>query len=143
MDDEALKLAAALDARHAEARSAFADRDARAYSDLFSDRLRYERSNGKVIGKSELMRDVKAQFRRMSGAESRFVRAKLALDGGNLTETLRQQAVYEASAFGFVRRTWSIERRCRYTWTMENGYWRVIDVLVNEERVRSNWRLSF
>lgn len=143
MAQDEVELAAALDARHADATAAFDGRNIKAYSDLFSDSLRYERTDGKVVGKSQLMRDVKAQFRRLSSAKSSFVRDNLVVDGGNVVETLIQHAVCEASAFGFVRRTWPLERRGRYTWAIEHANWRIIDVRVGDEQLGSGWKLSF
>ena len=142
MDRTEVDVAAALDARHAEAAAAFNGRNIEAYSDLFSENLQYERSDGKVISKSQLMRDVKAQFRKLDKAESSFVRQDLRVDGGNVSEKLIQQAVCEASAFGFIRRAWSLERRGRYTWAMEDGQWRIIHVRVSHEQVGSSWKLS-
>jgi hypothetical protein len=143
MAQDEIALVAALDARHAEAIAAFDHRDIKAYSDLFSDSLRYERSDGKVIGKSQLMRDVKAQFRRLSRAKSSFVRDSSIVEGRNVAETLNQHVVCEASAFGFVRRRWSLERRGRYTWTLEDGHWRIIDVRISDEQLGSGWKPSF
>jgi hypothetical protein len=143
MDRDEVELAAAVDSRHADARAAFNARNIEAYRDLFSEDLRYERTDGKVIDKSQLMRDVQAQFRRVNRADSSFVRHDLVVDDGNVSETLIQHAVVEASAFRFVRRTWSLERRGRYTWALEDGQWRIIQVTVADEHVRSSWKLVF
>jgi hypothetical protein len=141
MDQAEDDIAAALDARHADATAAFNDRDVDSYSNLFSENLRYERPDGKVISKSQLMRDVKTQFRRLVRAESNFVRQDLCVEDGNVSEELTQGAVGEASAFGFVRRTWSLERCGRYTWAIEDGQWKIIYVRVSHEHVGSSWKL--
>jgi hypothetical protein len=143
VDRDEVELAAALDARHNDADAAFSDRNIEAYRDLFSESVRYERTDGMVIGKSQLIRDVQAQFRRIDRAESSFVRDDLAIADGNVSETLVQHAVCDASAFGFVRRKWSLERSGRYTWALEDGKWRIIHVRVTNEHVRSSWKFSF
>ncbi|HEU4697528.1 MAG TPA: nuclear transport factor 2 family protein [Sphingomicrobium sp.] len=135
------RIIAALDARHAAAGAAFGNRDIDAYGALFSNALRYEASDGKVIGKGQLMRDVQAQFRRIDRAESSFARAGLVIEGGTVTETLIQRAECRASAFGLVRRTWIVERRGRYTWAREDGQWRITHVRVVDEKLRSTWNL--
>ena len=142
MAQDEVELTAALDTRHAEAMAAFKSRDVVAYGDLFSDKLRYEQADGKVIGKSQLMRNVKAQFRRLNRAESRFVRDDLVVEGAVVSEALIQHAICEASAFGFLRKTWSLERRGRYTWSLEDEHWRIIHVRVSHEHVEGSWKLS-
>ena len=143
MDRDEVELAAALDARHKDANTAFSDRNIEAYGDLFSESVWYERTDGMVIGKSQLMRDVQAQFRRIDRAESSFVRDDLVVADGIVSETLIQHAVCDASAFGFVRRKWSLERSGRYAWALEDGKWRIIHVRVTNEHLRSSWKFSF
>ena len=96
-----------------------------------------------MVSKSQLMRDVKAQFRTLDRAESNFVRQGLCVEGGNVSEGLIQQAICEASAFGVLRRTWSLERCGQYTWPMEDGQWRITYVRVSHEHVGSRWKLSW
>ncbi len=133
----------ALDARHAQAQAAFTNRDIEAYREIFSAEGRYEQKDGIVLDQSRLMRDVRAQFQKMDRAESRFVREKLVLDGEQVSETLIQNASFEVSLFGLVRRRWDLERRGVYTWVMEDGRWRISHVRILDEHLRGTWRMNF
>src|SRR5271157_1319243 len=93
-----------LNERHAAAQAAFARRDIHAYKAIFSPSLAYRQIDGQVIDRGRLMRNVASQFRRLSTAQSSFVRERLNAAGGEATETLTQSASLEATAFGFVHR---------------------------------------
>ena len=136
------RFASELDARHEEGRAAFHDRDADAYSDLFSASLRYEQHDGEIIGRSKLMSDVQAQFRRMDRAGSSFTREHLSVEGGLVSETLVQNAFCEASEFGVLRRRWDLRRQGLYSWAMEDGQWRIVHVRVLDEQLRNRWKLG-
>jgi len=133
---------AALDARHADAAAAWASRDLGAYCALFSAGLQYRQTDGQVIDRARLMRDVKAQFDRLDFAESRYTREALVAEGAEATETLLQTILARASAFGILHRSWRIERRGRYDWSIEDGQWKILRVRVLSEEVRGSWRLG-
>ena len=136
-------VAAALDARHAAAAAAFSNRDIATYREIFSAKLRYEPNDGSVIDRSRLMDDVQAQFRKMGRAGSTFVREDLTVEGDHVSETLIQKAWFEASSFVLVGRKWHVERRGRYTWTVEDGHWRILHVRVLDEHIRNTWTIGF
>ena len=133
---------AALDARHVAANLAFANRDVAAYRDLFGDDLEYVQADGQRIGKARLMKDVAAQFGRIDHAESRFTRESLTIDGHEVSETLRQTARIETSAFGLLRRIFRIERHGMYTWALEGAQWRIVRVRIVQESLESRWMLG-
>ena len=133
---------AALDERHFAASRAFAAKDIGAYQALFSENLQYSPVDGKVIDRERLMRNVRAQFKTLQQAQSRFAREDSIVVGDEVEETLLQIAVAEAAAFGFVRRLWRIERRGRYTWAMEDGQFRIVRVRVSSEKVEGRWRFG-
>lgn len=141
MDDD-LPIEATLDRRHEAARAAFAARDLDAYRDLFTGDCRYRQADGRVIDRAALMRDVAAQFRRLDRAETHFTREDLAVDGGEVTETLVQTATAEVSAFGLLRRIWQLRRHARYAWAIEDGVWKIARVDVLSEEVKGRWRLG-
>jgi hypothetical protein len=130
----------ALDRRHAAAQIAFANKDIAAYHDLFGVTLRYRQIDGVTIDRAQLMRDVGTQFRKIMRAESHFTREALHVAGDDVRETLRQTAIVEIPAFGFLRRIWRIERRGDYTWAREAGIWRIVRVDVLSEDVGSRLR---
>ena len=84
------------------------------------------------------MRDVEAQFKRLDRVQTSFTREAIAADGAEVSETLFQSARAETSAFGVFRRIWSIERRGRYKWRMEDGHWKIVSVEVLREEVRGS-----
>jgi len=136
------QIEAALDGRHAAASAVFARRDITVYQALFSSDLQYTQRNGITIDRRRLMQDVETQFSRLHHAESDFVREALDVDGGQVTETLLQIATVRASAFGFLWRTWRLQRHGLYTWAMEDGEWRIVRVRVLSETIGSRWKLG-
>lgn len=140
--ESASQIEDALDERHATASAAFAQRDITAYQALFSGGLQYIQQDGITIDRRRLMQDVKTQFSRLNHAESDFVREALDVENGQVTETLLQTATVRASAFGFLWRTWRIQRHGLYTWAVEDGEWRIVRVRVLSETVVSRWKLG-
>ena len=132
-----------LDERHAAARDAYSRRDIAAYRDIFSPNLEYQQLNGRVIGRDRLMRDVEAQLRGLSKVGSRFVREELILQGDQASEILSQYDGAEMTAFGFVRRAWSVRRRARFNWVISGGVWMIAQVHVLSEDMRhEGWRFG-
>lgn len=82
------EIEAALDARHAEARTAFLKRDPDAYEDLFAHDLIYRRHDGETLDRARLMQDVRDQFRKLDRADSQFVRETLVVNDMEAAETL-------------------------------------------------------
>jgi len=133
-----------LNERHAAAQAAFARRDIDAYKAIFSPSLAYRQINGQVIDRGRLMRNVASQFRRLSAAQSSFVRERLNAAGGEAAETLTQSASLEATAFGFVHRRWRLHRRGDYAWTKLDGVWVIERVeIVSEKLSPDGWRFGF
>jgi hypothetical protein len=131
------EVAAELDGVHGIARAAFSRRDFGAYMSLFSPDLRYRQSDGKVIDRDRLRRDVQAQFCRLGAASSTFVREKIEFADGKAIEILCQTASARATAFFVLHRTWDISRRGRYVWRLDAGRWVIEDVEVLEEEIKS------
>ena len=132
-----------LDERHAAANTAFANRDAAAYERLFGNDLEYVQADGTAIDRARLMKDVKAQLRKLDRAASSFVREKLTVDGHEVSEALRQIATVETLAFGFIRRIWRVERNGLYTWAMEDGRWKIVRVQVLNETLNGRWKIGW
>ncbi len=132
-----------LDDRHVAAQVAFRQKDLAAYRKIFSPTLVYERPNASAIGQQELMRDVAAQFRRVSAAHSMYERTSISGSDQNATEVLVQTASAEVVAFGFLRRRWSINRRATYHWIKSGDAWLVERVEVaNETVTHTGWGFS-
>ena len=132
-----------LDARHLVAMDAFSRRDLDAYRQIFSPTLAYRQVDGRIIGRDRLMHDVARQFRRLSHVKASFVRERLSLAGDDATETLVQEAHLEATAFGFVHRSWRLTRRGDYSWTKPDGLWVIQRVKVLSETVLpAGWRFG-
>jgi Domain of unknown function (DUF4440) len=129
------KARAELDAMHLEAREAFERRDLAAYRALFAPELTYCQADGRVIGRDQLMRDVAAQFRRLSGFRSSFVREAIEIGDGRANELLTQTGCTCATAFFIVHRVWEFSRRSRFFWTDVGKRWRIERVEVIKEHV--------
>jgi hypothetical protein len=82
----------ALDQAHAKAKAAFAAKDLSTYMGLFSADLAYVQANGRTIDREQLRRDVAAQFRRVSKAESSFVREAIEERGSIAKQGLPDHA---------------------------------------------------
>ena len=133
----------ALDERHAAARAAFAHRDIAAYADIFCAALEYRQADGIVIDRSRLMRNVTTQFKRLTNTDTSFEREAIDFSDGEVTETVAQTASAEASAFGFIHRTWRVLRRGRYTWLMVDEVWKIARVhVLSEEVLSGGWRFG-
>jgi len=140
---DAAPIEAILDELHAAAREAYSRKDVDAYREIFCADLEYQRVDGRVIDRAQLMRDVKAQFQKLDKADTTFVREEFSLDGKQATAVLSQTACADAVAFGFIRRSWCLRRRGHYTWATTDGVWKIARVRVLSEEIRSSgWRLG-
>ena len=132
-----------LDASHVSAMRAFSRRDLDAYRQAFSPTLTYQQVDGRIIGRNQLMRQVAQQFRRLTYAKSSFVRERMSIVGDEVTEFLLQEAYLEATAFGFLRRSWTLSRRGEYVWSKLGEIWVIQRVKVLSETVLpSGWRFG-
>ena len=129
--------AADLDLAHEKAQAAFQRKDLGAYMSLFSPDLRYRQPDGKVIGRDQLARDVRAQFSKLSASSSTYNREQFELANGKAIEVVRGTASACVTVFLFLHRTWDISRRGRYVWRMDDGQWVIEEVEVLEETVQS------
>ncbi len=135
MGDEDSRYASELDAIHAEAKAAFERKDLATYTSLFAPGLRYRQRDGRVIGRDQLMRDVRAQFRRFNRVQSSFIREHLEVSDGRVTEILEGTGSAEVTAYWVVHLKWNVTRRGRYLWTRAEGHWQIEEVDVWEEKV--------
>ncbi len=137
MDDtsELDEIKASIDAAHERAKKAFAAKDIDAYMAVFSPSLAYKQINGKTISFEQLRRDVSAQFRRLTRAESSFFREQFQLAETKAVEHLTQTAVAEEKFLFFFTRKYQIHRRATYTWGKDEAGWAIVNVEVLEERV--------
>ena len=130
------EVSAELDETHDQARAASRRKDLSAYMSLFAPDLRYRQSDGKVIDRNRLKRDVRSQFSRLSAAGSHHVREQIELADGKAIEVLCQTAsAASATLFFVVHRIWDISRRGRYVWRRDDGRWVIEDVEVLEEKI--------
>ncbi|MEW6278622.1 MAG: hypothetical protein AB1758_08385 [Candidatus Eremiobacterota bacterium] len=127
-----------VEAAHERAREAFGARDVEGTMAGFSRRLRYRQLDGRWTGWVDLRRDVQRQFASLRASGSRYEIEGFTQTGtAEVTETLSQTAWAEVVAFLFLRRRWTIRRRARYVWTLEeDGQWRISEVQILEETVR-------
>ncbi|SIO29339.1 protein of unknown function [Singulisphaera sp. GP187] len=131
------EVAVELDAAHRKAKAAFNRKDLRAYMSLFSADLHYRQSDGKVIDRARLERDIQTQFSRLSAVRTTFDREQFEIADGKAIEILHQTASARATAFFVLHRTWDLTRKGRYVWRPEDGQWVIEEVDVIEEIVQS------
>ena len=112
---------AQLDALHRQARDSYEKKDLRAYMDLFAPDLRYKQRNGQVIDRPALAVDVASQLASIETVETTYVREAIHFDGDLAVELLSQTAVTTVRYFVFLRRTWVLKRRGRYTGQVTAG----------------------
>jgi len=135
-------VAAELDAMHDMSKTAFERGDFAAYRDVFAPDLKYRRADGRVVGRDDLVRDVRTQFGRHRLKRSALVRETLDVDGDRATEVVTRTVTAGATAFLVVHRTWEYVVKGRYTWRKLEGRWRIEEIDVLEQRVRPG-RCSF
>ena len=141
--EQNVSISAELDERHRAANAAFVTRNILAYQDIFSPSLVYQRADGSLIDRGQLMRDVALQFRNLSHAKSSYVRERLITAGDGVTETLVQTAEAQSTAFGILHRLWTLNRRGDYTWSKSSGVWLIERVKIHSESVASaGWRIG-
>jgi len=132
-----------LNARHLAATSAFSRKDLAAYRQLFSPTLVDHQVDGRIIDRDQLMWDVAEQFRRLSYVKSSFVRERMTIVDDEVTVLLLQEASLQATAFGFIHRSWALTRRGEYVWVKLGGGWVIQRVQVlSEATVPSGWRFG-
>lgn len=136
-------LEAELDERHRAANLAFARKDLLAYQQMFSPALVYQRADGEIVSRDQLMRDVALQFRNLSRSDSSYVRESLVTVGDKATETLAQKSDVQTTAFGILHRRWTVSRRGNYTWHKSSGIWLIELMPIDSETVsRAGWRVG-
>ena len=127
-----------LDAMHDMAKTAFERGDFAAYRELFTPDLSYQRADGRVVGRDDLMRDARTQSGAAGLTRSAIVREALDVDdeGDRAVEIATRTVTAAATAFFIVHRTWEYTVRGRYTWRKDQGRWRIEAIEVLEQRVR-------
>ena len=130
-------LATELDAAHSRARASYHDKDLAGFMALFASGLRYKQPGGRTIGWEQLAHDVSAQFMTVDDAETRYVRQSLEVDSEGATEVLEQTASLTTRRFWFFKRTLHLSRRGRYRWIRTSEGWKIGEVEVLNEVVRS------
>ena len=104
---------------------------------LFAPGLRYKQPDGRTIGWEQLAQDVSAQFMMVDDAETSYVRQSLEIDSEGATEVLEQTASLTTRRFWFFKRTLHLSRRGRYRWIRTPEGWKIGEVEVLNEIVRS------
>jgi hypothetical protein len=83
--------------------------------------LKYQQADGRVIDRQRWMRNVGAQFRRLSWSRSSFVREHIEIGEDHATEVLNQTASAGVTVFFMIHRTWYLTRKSRWIWGKEAG----------------------
>lgn len=134
LSDDAL--IAELDETHATAKRAFVAKDIAAYQDCFTSDLQYTQPDGRVIGRGQLMSDVRKQFARVHSCSTEYHRQSFSRHSDHrVTELLSQSAWIELRVFVFFTKRWQVERKGEYTLRKDGERWRIEKVVVLSEDI--------
>jgi ketosteroid isomerase-like protein len=125
-----------IEAMHQFSREALQKKDLQAYMSVFSQDLRYHQFNGKIIDKKQLVKDQKRYFSKLKSFSTNYEQLSYEVHGNEFTETLQHSSTVVIKAFYLLEKTWQVERKAKYTWLKIAGNWRIIKVLVLEEKVQ-------
>jgi hypothetical protein len=125
-----------------QARDAFLRRNLALYLDVFTEDLEYKQPGGKVIGREQLGRDVRRQFRAFSSIDYLcWARQSIEQDGDVVVEVVKQEARATIRAFLFIIRRYEVLRTSKLWWVQRPSGWRIRRVEVLDEIVKVNGRL--
>jgi len=132
---DSTSIAEELDAMHHRAMDHYRQTNLGAYRQLFAPDLKYRQMNGTEIDRDQLARDVRAQFSRVTSADSSYTRESLSIESERATEQVVEVASTTIRVFVFFRRTWQVRRTGRYTWVKGADGWKIHRVAVLNEHI--------
>ncbi len=123
-----------IDAIHTVANDALRQKDLHAYIAVFADKLACKQLNGKIIGKRQLIKDIKFYFTRIKNYKSEYERKDFSAGDDIITERLIQKAIVSIRVFIFFSKSWTIEREGVYEWEKIDGTWKIVKVEIIKEK---------
>ena len=126
-----------------KAQEAFVARDVEEYMRMFSPDVLYKLKDGTVLSYDRLEADVLKQLQAIPSIEISRTRESFELAGDRFVEVVTQSTSISASALFLVTRTIEITRKGRYTWSRDAGGWRIVEVEILSDVVKSHWGIGF
>jgi len=123
-----------IDAIHKVANDALRQKDLYAYITVFADKLAYKQLNGKIIGKRQLIKNIKVYFTRIKNYKSEYERKDFSAEDDVITERLIQKAIVAIRVFIFFSKNWTVEREGVYEWEKIDGTWKIVKVEIIKEK---------
>ena len=124
-----------IDAAHKVSNNALKQRDFDNYISVFADRLAYQQLNGEIIGKKQLVSDIKNYFNRITSYSSEYKRIDFSSENNKVIEKIIQQAKATIRVFIFFSKSWTVEREGIYEWEKINNAWKIVKVEIVKEKV--------
>jgi hypothetical protein len=134
---------AQIDCIRDKAQSAFVTRDADEYMRMFSRDVVYKQKNGNVLSYERLSADVLKQLRVIPSIDISRSRDSFAIVGDNAVEVVTQSTTMTASFFFIITRTIEMTRKGKYVWSRGAAGWRIVEVEILSDVVKSHWALGF
>jgi hypothetical protein len=137
------EIIAEIDQVRDKAQAAFAARDVDEYMRMFSPDVLYKQKNGTILTHDRLAADVLKQLRVIPAIEISRNRETFECVGARFVEVLSQSTSISASALFLVTRTIEIARKGRYVWSKDDAGWRIVEVEILSDDVKSHWGIGF
>ena len=137
------EIIAQIDRVRDKAQAAFIERDVDEYMRMFSPDVLYTQKNGHVLSYERLTSDVLQQLRAIPAIEISRSRESFEIVDGKFVEVMTQFTSISASALFLVTKTIEITRKGRYVWSKAGDRWRIIEVEILSDEVKSHWRMGF
>jgi hypothetical protein len=134
---------AELDRLRDEAQAAFIARDVAGYMGIFSPYVKYKRTNGMVLSYGELTNDVERQMHIIPAIKISRVRESCEQIAETIVEVVTQNTLMTATAFFLMTRIMEMTRKGKYVWIRTTDGWRISEVEILHDDVKTHWELGF
>jgi ketosteroid isomerase-like protein len=141
--DQPDEISAEIDRVRDKAQAAFVARDVEAYMQMFSPDVVYKQKDGTALSYDRLAADVLKQLRVIPSIEIARERESFEVGGDRVVEVVTQSTSIRAPALFLLTRTIEISRKGRYVWSQAGDGWRIIEVEILSDDVKSHWALGF
>lgn len=133
----------AIDRIRDSAQAGFIARDVDDYMQMFSRDVVYKQKDGSILDYERLAAEVLRQLRVIPAIEITRNRDSHHFVDDRFVETVTQSTLITASALFLITRTMEITRKGRYVWSKSAGGWRIVDVEILSDAMKSHWALGF
>jgi hypothetical protein len=126
-----------------EAQAAFVARNGEEYMKMFSRDVVYKQQNGNALSYDRLAADVVKQLRVIPSIDISRSRDSFAFRADKVVEVVTQSTAITASFLFLLVQTIEMTRKGRYVWSRGPDGWRIVEVEILSDVVKSHWALGF